>query len=201
MIWNPFAKASKSGDLGSGDSSPDSYAQWSACLDELGQGNNDEACLARLNVGSLSWTGGVAPLFVERISNEVQRRLEQCSRRLQRDMQAVGQESLIVRGIVQARQQLDFVHRLCQLPALPEATRQQLAAEVDKFAQRAQSSLQESAKADRSGRLELLFRNNPLTRYIRTEQAVVQNDVAVGVSASGASGISGAKSPRRNILL
>ncbi|MEG0200802.1 MAG: hypothetical protein RR718_08625 [Comamonas sp.] len=133
-------------------------------------------------------------MFVERISHEVQRRLGICATRLTRDLQMGAQEVVMVRAIVQARQQLDFVHRLCHLPALPETTRQQLAAEVAKFAQRSQSSLQDSAKADRSGRLEVLLKNNPLTRYLGTDP-ISQACSAPEVASPGG------KSAKRNILL
>jgi len=174
--------------------SPTSYAQWSACLDELSRGDNDEACLRRLGSGSLSWSGGVAPMFVERLNQELQRRLDLCSRRLTRDLQAGREEAILVRAIGQARQQLDFVHRLCQLGVLPEATREQLAGEVLKFAQRAQDSLQDSARADRSGRLERLFRTHSLTRYVRVDQP--------GHCDAGAvTSDSAARPAKRNILL
>lgn len=198
MIWNPFSRvttvpAKEPADIHD-ETSLSSYAQWSNCLEALSKGDDDEACLKRLSAGSLSWTGGVAPMFVERVSQEVQRRLGICSTRLTRDLQSGGQETVIVRAIVQARQQLDFVHRLCHLPALPETTRQQLAAEVARFAQRAQSSLQDSAKVDRSGRLEVLFKNNPLTRYLSADPS------SQPFSAAEASSLGG-KPAKRNILL
>ena len=202
MSWNPFSRSAKpaspaqvssSANLGAANS-PSSYAQWSECLDELRGGNNDEACLARLNSGALSWSGGVAPKFVERINDEINRRLDICSKRLTRDLQLGAQETTIVRAIVQARHQLDFVHRLCHLSALPETTRQQLAGEVAKFAQRAQSSLQDSAKADRSGRLEGLFRNNPLTRYVSADQPRLAESTSDPAAVGG-------RPTKRNILL
>lgn len=197
MIWNPFSRvtAAPAKEVADFDEAPlSSYAQWSSCLDALSKSDNDESCLKRLRAGSLNWTGGVAPMFVERVSHEVQRRLGICSTRLTRDLQMGAQEVVIVRAIVQARQQLDFVHRLCHLPALPETTRQQLAAEVATFAQRAQSSLQDSAKADRSGRLEVLFKNNPLTRYLGAGASSLPCS-SPEVSSSGS------KPTKRNILL
>lgn len=184
------------------DAPPQSYAQWSHCLDALAQGDNDEACLQQLKAGTLEWTGGVAPMFAKRVSEEIQRRLQQCSERLSRDLQRGAQESLIVRAVLQARAQLGFVHQLCQLPVLPASTQQHLLDEIRRFAERSQQSLEDTAKADRSGQLATLLRNNPLTRYANSAiDAASAGSIRApddpGTSASPTPGIPGRK---RNIL-
>lgn len=141
------------------------YAQWSECLDRLARGDDDEQCLARMARGQLAWGTGVGPLFVKRLSEELQRRLTACADRMTRDLRSSAAEAQVVRAVLQARGQLFFLHRLCQLPALPETARSQLADEVKRFAERSQQSLLDSALADRSGRLASVLRNNPLTRY------------------------------------
>ena len=161
-MWKWFRRGGNTTDH---QAAPASYAQWSQCLDALARGDDDENCLKTLYAGSLHWSAGVAPLFVQRLSDEVQRRLNVCADRLQRDLHGSGHESLVVRAIIQARGQLYFVHRLCLLPTLPPDTRSQLASEVRKFAERSQQSLEASALTDRSGQLATLLRNNPLTRY------------------------------------
>ena len=193
-MWKLFAHGGKAPAAG-GQGAPASYAQWSQCLDALARGDDDENCLQTLYAGSLHWSAGVAPLFVERLSGEVQRRLNVCADRLQRDLHGSGHESLVVRAIVQARTQLYFVHRLCLLPALPSDTRSQLADEVRKFAERSQHSLEDSARADRSGQLATLLRNNPLTRYVALAQPPDVQSPPTPASMP-------AQSPRkRNILL
>lgn len=200
MKWNPFSRAdAKARSTAEASATPPaSYAQWSQHLDALARGDDDDNCLRQLHAGSLHWSAGVAPLFVQRLADEVQRRLNVCADRLQRDLQQRamrgGQEPMVVRAIVQARAQLAFIHRLCLLPALPEGTRQQLAGEVRKFAERSQQSLETTARADRSGQLETLLRNNPLTRYDQPE-AVQAPQPSQHTQASPAA-------PRkRNILL
>lgn len=172
MKWNSFLRASDTKPASGSSAAPASYAQWSQCLDALSRGDDDEANLRALYAGALHWSAGVAPLFVQRLADEVQRRLNLCADRLQRDLRLGAHEALIVRAIISARAQLAFLHRLCLLPALPEATRQQLASEVRKFAERSQQSLETTARTDRSGQLETLLRSNPLTRYAQDDAAV-----------------------------
>lgn len=173
---------------------PDSYAQWSDCLDRLARGDDDAHCLQQMLRGRLSWTGGVAPLFVERLNGEVNRRLHACADRLARDLRLSADETHVVRALLQARQQLGFIHQLCVLPVLPEDVRSQLAAEVNKFAERSQRSLLDTAQADRSGRLASLVRNNPLPRYAREAHAdAVPTDAAAPTPTGGA--------PRRRQIL
>ncbi|WP_312593848.1 hypothetical protein [Comamonas terrigena] len=160
--------ASSAAEPAAGDA-PQSYAQWSKCLDALAKEDNDASCLLQLESGQLEWTAGVAPMLGKRISEEVQRRLQRCSDRLARDLRLGAQETQIVRAVLQGRVQLGFVHRLCQLPVLPETTQQHLQSEVRRFAERAQKSLEDTAKADRSGQLSTLLRNNPLTGYERAQ--------------------------------
>lgn len=163
----PAVTASPAAESAAGDA-PQSYAQWSQCLDALAKEDNDAACLQQLENGQLEWTAGVAPMLGKRISEEVQRRLQGCSDRLARDLRLGAQETLIVRAVLQGRVQLGFIHRLCQLPVMPAATQQHLQSEILRFAERAQKSLEDTAKADRSGQLATLLRNNPLTGYDRT---------------------------------
>lgn len=144
---------------------PESYAQWSECLDRLSGGLEDESCLRCMSAGKLSRTGGVATLFADRLGQEVNARLRRCSEGLTRDLKSTGDESSVVRTIMNARQALFFLDRLVNTPAFPEVIRTHWTDEVKKFAQRAQKTLEDSARSDRSGRLVVLLRNNNLERY------------------------------------
>ncbi|WP_027014487.1 hypothetical protein [Comamonas composti] len=175
---------------------PATYAQWSECLDLLAQGLHDEECLARMGSGQLVWTAGVAPLFAQRLSEELQRRLGLCADRLTRDLRTGSSEQNVVKAILQARAQLFFLQRLCQLPMLPAPVKEQLLDEVQRFAERSQNSLLDSARADRSGRLASVLRNNPLTRY--QDQPLAAAPAAA--SAPAAAAPIGAPGRRRNIL-
>lgn len=191
---------------------PQTYAQWSACLDRLASGLEDEACVALMGQGRLEWSGGVGPLFAQRLADEFNARLTRCSEHLTRDLRAGADEGSVVRAIVNARQSLFFLHRLAQLPAFAETLRLHLTGEVRGFAQRSQQSLEDSARSDRSGRLRLLLQNNPLLRYDTLTVALPLPSPAPSAMAAAAPGAAapGAAAPmatppagarRRNILI
>lgn len=183
---------------------PQTYAQWSDCLDDLVCGLQDEACLQRMARGSLSWTGGVAPLFSARLMTEFNRRLTLCSEHLTRDLRSIHDESAVVRAILNARQSLHFLHRLAQTSRFPASLQTHLADELHKFATRSQSSLEDTAKADRSGRLTVLLRHNSLLRYdvltAPTEGASGKPAAHTGLAAVPGTTATNPSMRRRNIL-
>lgn len=179
------------------------YAQWSACLDQLAAGHQDEQCLLEMRQGSLSVTGGVMPLFSKRLADEFNARLSRCSEQLTRDLRQSAEEGQVVLAILNARKNLAFLHRLAHVPSFPDTLRTHLADEVRKFAQRAQSSLEDSAKTDRSGRLRIVLRNNNLVRYEDSVQAppsTVSVAVAGAVQSSTSTPLPASSARRRNIL-
>lgn len=177
---------------------PRTYAQWSACLDRLAVGTEDEACLDRMRRGELSWAGGVATLFSQRMVAEFNTRLTRCSEHLTRDLRVGMDESLIVRAILNARHALHFLHRLAGVESFPDTLRTHLTDEVRKFVQRAQESLENSARTDRSGRLAVLLRNNPLSRYEALTAPPVLADARPGMAPMPEAPATGMR--RRNIL-
>jgi len=182
---------------------PDSYAQWSDCLERLSKGLEDESCLRCMAAGRLSWTGGVATLFADRLGQEFNVRLTRCSERLTRDLQSTADESSVVRAVMNARQALHFLHRLAHTPAFPEVVRTHWTDAVRKFSQRAQKTLEVSARSDRTGRLAVLLRNNNLERYgdIQMQPALTPEVIHAEVNSSTASNtVSGVGVRRRTIL-
>ncbi|WP_454904256.1 hypothetical protein [Variovorax gossypii] len=178
---------------------PRTYAQWSECLDQLAAGTQDEACLAHMGGGELSWSGGVGPLFAQRLADEFNARLTRCSGHLTRDLRMGADEGSVVRAILNARQSLFFLHRLAQLPVFAETLRAHLTSEVRKFAERSQKSLEDSAQADRSGRLRVLLQNNNLLRYDTLTVSTVASPSMQASSALTDMPPSGMR--RRNILI
>lgn len=194
MIWNWLRRARPAPVATPNDTAPRTYAQWSSWLDRLGHGDDDVHCLEQLRQGQLSWTSGVAPLFLQRLGDEIQRRLRECQDRMNRNLRLGGtDETLVVRALLQTRSELAFLHQLCQLPALPEATRQQLSDGLHKFAELSQQSLLDSAQADRSGRLASLLHHNPLTRYTTVSGAATDPVSPTAAPADGP--------PRRRTIL
>jgi len=179
---------------------PRSYAQWSACLERLAQGLQDEACLSSMRAGELHASGGVVTMFSQRLVAEFNERLTRCSEHLTRDLRIGADESLVVRAILNARKSMAFLHRLSQVESFPPQLRAHLSDELRKFAQRSQDSLEDSARADRSGRLLVLLRNNNLLRYESTEMAPAVSAPAPAVASAPVPAAPGG-ARRRSIIL
>lgn len=144
---------------------PTTYHQWVECLDQLEAGANEEPLLAAMEAGALEWTSGVTERFVERLSRCINTRLRSSAASLQRDLTAgQGTEGAVVSALLDARRRIHRAHRLARLPVLPAYVQEELCHAVQSYADRAQESLERSARTDRTGRLAGLIRGNPLNR-------------------------------------
>ncbi|WP_420998238.1 hypothetical protein ACKI2N_023850 [Cupriavidus sp. 30B13] len=147
---------------------PHTYAEWSACLEAFGRGDSDEIALDAMRAGTLSWSGGVAPLFARRISEVLSLRLQRVADEMARALRAghagAGHVALS-RTLLDARRKLWVLSRLAQLPALPAEVRDSLQGQLRQYASQAQQSLEDSAQGDRSGQLASVIRHNALVRF------------------------------------
>jgi len=144
---------------------PTTYSEWSDCVEIFETGEQDDAVVLAMSRGTLNWNSGVAGLFSERISGAFNTRLKRCADRMERDFKAGGDETTVVRAMLDTRRTLTLLHRVATIPSFPEMLREHLSGEIRKYAERAQQSLEDSAKHDRSGHLASLLRNNSLLRY------------------------------------
>ncbi|MDR2688266.1 MAG: hypothetical protein LBB76_00730 [Azoarcus sp.] len=156
---------------------PVTYADWSACLDRFEAGGEDEAVMAAMSQGALAWGAGVAPLFAERIVHAFNVRLKRSAERMERDFQYARDETVLARALLDARRALALLNEMAALPTFPEDLRAHLHAEVRRHAERAQKSLEDSARQDRSGRLGNLVRQNTLLAF-----AQASNSKTTGIS-------------------
>lgn len=178
---------------------PGSYAEWSDCLDLLEGGLDDAVAVSAMQKGTLDWASGVANLFAERISATFNVRLTRCSDQMTRELRAGGDETTLVRAMLNVRRSLALLHQVAAVPAFPAMLRDHLAAELTKYATRAQQSLEDSAKQDRSGRTTSLIRNNSLLRYADSSPA----DLGMHIPALPANLVAqpATGTRRRNILI
>lgn len=154
----------------SGMIEPTTYAEWSDCVDIFETGEQDDAVVLAMSSGTLNWNSGVATLFSERISGAFNIRLQRCADRMERDFKTGGDETTVVRALLDTRRTLTLLHRVATIPSFPDMLREHLTGEIRRYAERAQQSLEDSAKHDRSGRLASLMRNNSLLRYEPTPE-------------------------------
>ena len=140
---------------------PKTYAEWAASCDRLLKGDCDEDTIAAMETGSLEWTSGVAERITRRIHEVFDSRLKLAGEHFQRDTHhARGHATLLANALLGIRKKMILLARLAALPALPDMIKQSLHQSLQQFAERTQSSLESSARADLSGKtLDLVKRN------------------------------------------
>lgn len=171
---------------------PTTYSEWSDCVDAFEGGEHDDDVVLAMSHGTLNWNSGVATLFSERISDAFNARLKRCADRMKRDFKTGGDETTVVRSLLDTRRTLTLLHRVAIIPSFPETLREHLAGEIRRYAERAQQSLEDSAKHDRSGRLASLMRNNSLLRYEPAPEPSASEAPALKVSEAAAQPVSAA---------
>lgn len=147
--------------FGSTITPPHTYAEWAALLDVLKEKTDDEDVLEAMMAGTVEWQAGVAERFSKKLIDVVNYRMNNATDKFQKDMlRTNGQESAIVQALFALRKELRFLARAINLPALPEKDREHYRQLVLSQADNIQKSLEDSAKADHTGRLSSIVRNN-----------------------------------------
>ena len=139
---------------------PGDYAQWITLLDRFKNREDDEAVLAAMQKGTLAWQAGVAERFARKLIDAVNFRMNAATDRFQKEMTRTrGQERAVVQALLTLRKELSFLHKALDLPVLPQKDRQHYLQLVTDHANEIQRSLEDSAKADRTGKLASIVRN------------------------------------------
>ena len=76
-----------------------------------------------------------------------------------------GQEGAIVQALLALRKELSFLVKAIDLPVIPEKDRAQYCNLVREQADQIQTSLEDSAKKDRSGKLSSIVRNHKVNAF------------------------------------
>lgn len=145
---------------------PRTYSDWTAVLEMLKTRTDDEAVLSAMQRGTIEWQSGVAERFAKRLIDAINYRMNAASDRFQKEMsRSNGQERCIVQALLALRKEMCFLSKAIDLPAIPEKDRQQYRQLVINQANSMQSSLEDSAKRDRSGKLASIVRNNKVNAF------------------------------------
>ena len=145
---------------------PHTYAEWATVLDQFQRKTDDEAVLRAMKSGTLNWQTGVAERFAQRLVDAVNARMDAASDKFQLDMRrSNGQESGLVRALLALRKEMAFLAQAIDLPVIPEKDRRQYVRLVRDQADRMQSSLEESARKERSSRLASIVRNHRVNSF------------------------------------
>lgn len=145
---------------------PHTYAEWVNVLTILKNKTNDEDVLKTMKAGTLEWQSGVAERFSQKLIDAVNHRMNVASDKFQTDLsRAGGQEGLIVQALLGLRKEMLFLSKAIDLPVLPDKERKHYLNLVIEEADRMQSSLEDSAKKERSGKLSSIVRNHKVNIF------------------------------------
>lgn len=145
---------------------PHTYSEWVAVLDMLKAKSDDEAVLEAMLQGTIEWQSGVAERFAKKLVDVINFRMNSASDKFQKEMgRAYGQERAIVQALLALRKEMYFLSKAINLPAIPEKDRNQYHQLVISQANSMQSSLEDSAKKDRTGKLASIVRNNRVNAF------------------------------------
>lgn len=145
---------------------PKVYAEWVAVLDMLKAKTDDEAVLTAMQQGTIEWQSGVAERFATRLIDVINFRMDSASDKFQKEMgRAYGQERAIVQALLALRKEMCFLSKAINLPAIPQKDRQHYYQLVIDQANSMQTSLEDSAKKDRSGKLASIVRNHKINAF------------------------------------
>lgn len=140
---------------------PHTYAQWLDVLDALKEKRDDGGVLQAMQQGTLEWQSGVAERFTKAYVEAINTRMNASSDRFQLAMsRAGGREQPVVQALLDLRKEMAFLIRVSDVPAIPENQRKQYCQMIKDQADTMQSSLEDSAKKDRSGKLASIVRNH-----------------------------------------
>lgn len=137
---------------------PSTYSEWANALDAFGMGGHDEEVLCAMEGGCLEWGPVVSERFTARLRTAIDTRLEQLQKRQKALAVRASSERDIVAYLLAYRREFGTLKRLVSVRAVPNDVQQAFRSMVAQCAQRAQESLELSAKEDRSGRLPALIR-------------------------------------------
>ena len=145
---------------------PHTYSEWNAVLDMLRDRQDDAAVLAAMQQGTLAWQSGVAERFAKKLVDTINARMNAATDKFQKSMSRSGdQEGAIVQALLALRKELSFLVKAIDLPVIPEKDRAQYCNLVREQADQIQTSLEDSAKKDRSGKLSSIVRNHKVNVF------------------------------------
>lgn len=141
--------------------SPHNYSDWVVVFEILKEKTDDHAAVEAIQQGSIAWQTGVAERFSKQLVDVVNFRMNAATDKFQKDLsRASGNEGAIVQALISLRKELLFLLKVVDIQAIPEKDRGQYIDLVRDQMNQIQSSLEDSAKIDRSGKLLSIIRNN-----------------------------------------
>lgn len=141
---------------------PSVYSDWSKIFDDIETweiGHVDEEVLLNMEQGTIEWTDGVSQRLTLRLIDTVNKRLQKLNlfynKRLSMSYSTFDLSNLLVIF----RKELIFIKRLDSLLIWPDEIKAELVRDLVNYANKAQKTLEDSAKHDLSGELKRIVLN------------------------------------------
>lgn len=151
--------------------SPSTYSEWVDVLEAFLDGEREVAALKAMSNGSFQWTSGAAQHLSRRVVDTINQRLQTIQQQLSKELEfAAGQESAIVKALLHARQRLANINELLQIDVFQEQISSSLSENLHETVKQLQSSLEDYAKQEMTGRLRMIVKHNALTHYDQIQQ-------------------------------
>jgi hypothetical protein len=138
---------------------PTTYAEWATLLTELKSIPLDDDYLSAIYQGKLEFLPGVAERFTTRLTETVNTRLERISTNFNQSIHRTSSdERALVTALRNTQKEFKALIQIVKMPILPEKFQEIYIHSIRDEAKKIQSSLENSAKSDRTGKLSAIIR-------------------------------------------
>lgn len=144
---------------------PETFSEWCDLFDDFRNRRRDDEVLEAAASAEFDDTPIVAEMWAEEYLNSINDRLKLAQKRFERDMSyAKGSEAEIHRTLLSLKRELKFIYSFATIPCTIESESLQDTGDIVLTAARTiESSLSNSAKNDRSGKLSVIVKNIKLS--------------------------------------
>ncbi len=141
---------------------PNSYAEWTECLEIIKEGTKDSDVLECIRESKIELTAGVAGRFAAKLSETIQYRIKKAYERFQKTQQnSKGDINIFLNSLLLLRKEFKFLIKLVEIDGLSEAEKGLLVDALKTEANSLQNSMENDAtKKDRTGTLTSLLKRN-----------------------------------------
>jgi hypothetical protein len=143
---------------------PKIYIEWVNILNLLKERKNNEEILEKMENGKLEWQDGVAQRFVDKLTQVINYRIKIATDKFSQELsRGTRDERVIVQSLIALKKEFLFCSRICKIRILPDEIQKKLYELIADQAKNIQTSLENSAKNDRTGKLLSIVRNNKIS--------------------------------------
>ncbi|MGZ7862157.1 hypothetical protein B6U63_08415 [Ligilactobacillus salivarius] len=142
------------------------YKQWVEMLDIIASGDSDKGkeALDAMKSGTLQWQTGVADRFLKVLVDTINIRISKLNDTVSKNLGYAKNENDVVSALLFARKEYQFLEDIVSIPAIPDKQKNELIEMIRNNGKTMQSSLEDSAKNDTSGKLLNIIKNNRVVK-------------------------------------